>query len=39
MRPIVDAPSLNVAAVVGTVGLIVLGIFGLAWLARRRPAS
>ena len=37
MRPIVDEPSLNVAAVVGTVGLIVLGVFGLAWFARRRP--
>jgi len=37
--PLVDEPSLNVAAVVGTVALIVLGVFGLAWLARRRPAS
>jgi plastocyanin len=37
--PIVDAPSLNVAAVVGTVGLIILGVFGLAWFARRRPES
>ena len=35
----VDAPSLNVAAVVGTVGLIILGVFGLAWFARRRPES
>ena len=37
--PVVDAPSLNVAAVVGTVGLIILGVFGLAWFARRRPES
>ena len=37
--PVVDEPSLNVAAVVGTVGLIVLGVFGLAWFARRRPES
>lgn len=37
--PVVDDPSLNVAAVVGTVALIVAGIFGLAWLARRRPDS
>lgn len=37
--PVVDPPSLNVAAVAGTVGLIVLGVFGLAWLARRRPES
>lgn len=37
--PVVDPPSLNVVAVAGTVALIVLGIFGLAWLARRRPES
>ena len=37
--PVVDAPTLNVAAVVGTVGLIILGVFGLAWFARRRTES
>jgi plastocyanin len=37
--PVVDPPTLNVPAVVGTVGLIILGVFGLAWFARRRPES
>ena len=37
--PVVDDPSLNVAVVVGTVALIIAGVFGLAWLARRRPQS
>jgi hypothetical protein len=33
----VDSPSLNTGVVVGVVGLILVGVFGLAWLARRRP--
>lgn len=35
----VHSPSLNVAAVIGVVGLIIVGVFGLAWLARRRPET
>jgi plastocyanin/sugar lactone lactonase YvrE len=35
--PTVKNPSLNTGAVVGVVGLILIGVFGLAWLARRRP--
>ena len=35
----IHAPSLNVAAVIGVVGLIIVGVFGLAWLARRRPET
>lgn len=37
--PVVDDPSLNVVAVVVTLALIVAGVFGLAWVARRRPES
>jgi plastocyanin len=35
----IHSPSLNVAAVIGVVGLIIVGVFGLAWLARRRPET
>ncbi|HEX4929811.1 MAG TPA: hypothetical protein VFV62_03810, partial [Gaiellaceae bacterium] len=35
--PVVDPPTLNVPVVAGAVGLIILGVFGLAWFARRRP--
>ena len=35
--PTVKSPSLNTSAVIAVVGLILVGIFGLAWLARRRP--
>jgi len=37
--PEVDPPSLNAVAVAGTLALIVAGVFGLAWFARRRPES
>ena len=35
----IHSPSLNIAAVIGVVGLIIVGVFGLAWLARRRPET
>jgi plastocyanin/sugar lactone lactonase YvrE len=37
--PTVKSPSLNKGAVIGVVGVIIAGIFGLAWLARRRPEA
>jgi plastocyanin len=37
--PKVDSPSLNTGVVIGVVGLILVGIFGLAWLARRKPEA
>jgi plastocyanin len=35
----VSSPSLNTGVVIGVVGLILVGVFGLAWLARRRPKA
>ena len=35
--PKINSPSLNVVAVILVVGAILAGIFGLAWIARRRP--
>jgi len=37
--PVVDNPSLDAVTVIGVVGLILVGVFGLAWLARRRPET
>lgn len=33
------SPSLNAGVVAGVVALIIVGVFGLAWLARRRPEA